>query len=235
VSNQWSPERLDALNRLTTAARLLSTAVHETSNALQVISGNAELAEAQAGEADRVKARVQTIKTQADRAGLRLRGLAALASAPLGGTRTRVDLKQVAERALDLRRYTLSRTRVAVSIEVAGDPTADAVVLADDQALLRVVTNLVLNAEQALAGKAGGAITMRIAADGPCVTLSVADNGPGVPDDRRDRIFLPFENAGQSGCGLAVARWLVEKDGGTLTLAPSHTAGATFVLSLPAA
>src|SRR5262249_43819601 len=48
VSNQWSPERLDALNRLTTTARLLSTAIHETGNALQVISGQAEMIEAQA-------------------------------------------------------------------------------------------------------------------------------------------------------------------------------------------
>ena len=234
MSNQWSPDRLDALNRLTTAARLLSTAIHETSNALQVISGNAELAEAQAGDADKVKARAQTIKAQADRAGLRLRALAALASAPPGGTRARIDLKQVAERALDLRRYTLSRTRIAVSIEVAAEASGGAVALADNQALLRVVTNLVLNAEQALAGKAGGAITMRIAADGPRVTLAVSDNGPGVPDDRRERIFLPFDNAGQSGCGLAVARWVVEKDGGTLTLDATAT-GATFVMSLPAA
>jgi len=37
----WTPERLDALNRLTTVAKLLSTAVHETGNALQVISGHA--------------------------------------------------------------------------------------------------------------------------------------------------------------------------------------------------
>ncbi len=226
MSNQWSPERLDALNRLTTAARLLSTAVHETSNALQVISGNAELAEAQAGDPEKVRTRVQTIKTQADRAGIRLRGLAALSTAPAAGVRGRVDLKQVAERAVDFRRYTLSRARIAVSIEVTGDAT----VLADDNALVRVVTNLILNAEQAMAGKAGAAIALRVAADDSHVTLSVSDNGPGVPDDRREGIFRPFEDGGQAGCGLAVARWLVEKDGGTLTLDASASC-ATFVIA----
>src|SRR5881394_1657663 len=108
----WSPEQLDALNRLTTVARLLSTAVHETGNALQVISGNAEMIEAGAADAAKSGERAHRIKVHADQAGARLQFLAALAN-PDVSPPARLDLRRLAEHAIDLRRYSLNRARVA--------------------------------------------------------------------------------------------------------------------------
>jgi C4-dicarboxylate-specific signal transduction histidine kinase len=229
-SADWPLERLDALNRLTTAARLLSTAVHETSNSLQVMSGNAEMLEAQAGsttaDPEKMRNRAQAIKSHADRAGARLRALSALA-APSPGAKRPVDLRRLAEQAVDLRRYTLARARVAVAIE--GEAVT---VVADDLALTRVLANLVLNAEVALAGQPSPAITVRVALAGAEATVTVADNGPGLAADRGPSLFDPF--VGTAGCGLAVSRFLAEGQGGRLDLDAGHTPGAAFVLGLPA-
>jgi C4-dicarboxylate-specific signal transduction histidine kinase len=226
--SSWSPERLDSLNRLTLVARLLSTAVHETCNSLQIISGNAELVEAQPGEAERARTRAQTIKTHADRAGLRLRALAAL-SAIEPDRRHPLDLRQVAERALDLRRYTLARGHVAVTLEAPG-PVA---VLADDRAVVRILANLVLNAETAMAGQPTRALVVQILEAEGRGRLTVTDTGPGIAPDRVARLFEPFDGDDR-GCGLAVSRWLAERQGGRLTFAPPPAGGAAFVLDLPA-
>ena len=229
-STTWSPERLDALNRLTTASRLLSTAVHETSNSLQVISGNAELIEAQAGQSpdvDKVRGRTQTIKAHADRAGARLRALVALASG-LAPARRPLDLRHVAEQAVDLRRYTLARARVAVMIE--GESAS---VLADELAVTRILANLVLNAEVAITGRPDPKIAIRVATADRVAQLTVTDSGPGVPPARVATLFDPF--VADSGCGLAVCRWLANGQGGRLEFDPRHAGGAAFVLTLPIA
>jgi signal transduction histidine kinase len=231
VSQQssWPPERLDSLNRLTLVARLLSTAVHETSNSLQIISGNAELVEAQAGETERTRTRAQTIKTHADRAGARLRGLVALSTAG-PEMRQLVDLRQAAEEALDLRRYTLARAHVTATIDAAGP----VFVQADERSVIRILANLVLNAETAMAGRPTRVLAVQVGEAGGHGRLTVADTGPGIAADRTSSLFEPFAGA-DGGCGLAVSRWLAERQGGQLTFDPSHTRGAAFVLELPGA
>ncbi len=75
-------------------------------------------------------------------------------------------------------------------------------------------------------------------ANGP--TMSVTDNGPGIPADQRERIFEPFVRLprsprGGTGLGLAIVRRTIESHGGTITCDPSPTGGTRFTLRLPAA
>jgi signal transduction histidine kinase len=74
------------------------------------------------------------------------------------------------------------------------------------------------------------------AGDGaPRLVLTVADEGPGVPPEIRDRLFEPFVTRGKksgTGLGLAVARRFVEDHGGTLELLPEGP-GARFRIALP--
>jgi two-component system sensor histidine kinase KdpD len=71
--------------------------------------------------------------------------------------------------------------------------------------------------------------------------VRVADRGPGVPDDAKERIFEPFQRYGDAprragvGLGLAVARGFVEAMGGTLTAEDTPGGGMTMVLTLRAA
>jgi len=228
MKSPWSSEQLDALNRLTTVARLLSTAVHETGNALQVISGNAEMIEAGAADAAKSVERSHRIKVHADQAGARLQFLAALAN-PDVTPPARLDLRPLAEHAIDLRRYSLNRARVA--IEVSGVPSA--MVRGSETDLVRLMANLVLNAEQAVRNRPNPAIHVRVEATGSAATVGVADNGPGVPVSARESVFEAFAPDRPPGCGLAVARLIAARHGGTLTLDASRAEGARFVLTLP--
>jgi signal transduction histidine kinase len=226
----WSFEQLDGLNRLTTAARLLSTAVHETGNALQVISGNAEMIAAGAADAAKSAERAHRIKVHADQAGGRLQFLAALAN-PDSAPPRNLDLRQLAEHAIGLRRYSLNRARVAIGV----DGAESANVRGSETELVRVLANLVLNAEQAVKERPDPAIQVTVGLTGAAAIVAVTDNGPGVAEDARESVFQPFAPNRPTGCGLAVARWIAERHGGTLQLDAAHTPGAKFVLTLPLA
>lgn len=126
----------------------------------------------------------------------------------------------------------------AVELAVVG--SAQPVIAGFDRELLRqVLVNLCDNAAQAL-GETGGRVTLTIAAgDDGRATVEVADDGPGVPEAIRGRLFDPYVTGrpgeGGSGLGLAIARKILLDHGGDLELAASGPGGTTFRLTLPAA
>jgi two-component system sensor histidine kinase HupT/HoxJ len=102
--------------------------------------------------------------------------------------------------------------------------------------LLLAVLNLIVNAEQALAGRQGGTIRVDLELPDGWVVVRVSDNGPGVDPAVADRLFEPFVTTRSrdesSGLGLAVAKQIAEQHGGTLTLERAD-AGASFALRVP--
>lgn len=111
---------------------------------------------------------------------------------------------------------------------------ADLVVEADRGQLSRVIANLGCNAIEA-----GAKVVTISAAMGVAGTvIEIADDGPGLADGMRERLFKPFAGggrAGGTGLGLAIAREIVHAHGGELSLASSSGAGTVFRLALPAA
>ncbi len=111
-------------------------------------------------------------------------------------------------------------------------------VLADAVLLERIVVNLVGNA---LRHSGSDAPLVSASALGDCVELRVADRGPGIPTEQRERVFQPFQRLGDHdntagvGLGLALSRGLVEAMRGTLTVEDTPGGGVTMVVSLPAA
>jgi signal transduction histidine kinase len=108
----------------------------------------------------------------------------------------------------------------------------------DTTSLAQVVRNLVDNA----ARHADAAIAVAVREAGGQVELSVDDDGPGIPDDQRDRVFERFvrldearvRDAGGSGLGLAIVKEIVTAHGGTVTVAAAAgLGGARFVVRLP--
>ena len=105
--------------------------------------------------------------------------------------------------------------------------------------LQQVLMNLMLNAQQAMAGSSG---TLRLSArKGELgeVELRVSDSGPGIPKEIRNRIFDPFfttKPAGQgTGLGLSVSYGIVKEHGGEIRLESREGGGTTFIINLPAA
>jgi signal transduction histidine kinase len=103
----------------------------------------------------------------------------------------------------------------------------------------QAVLSLVVNALEALAGREGGRVVVGVRRHDGEALLWVEDDGPGVPAEVAERVFdLHFTTKGDgSGIGLHVARAVVERHGGTLTLTrrdgPAAADGARFEISLP--
>jgi len=78
--------------------------------------------------------------------------------------------------------------------------------------------------------------------EGPAVKISVADQGPGIPENMRERVFDRFyrldesrnSDAGGVGLGLAITKWAVEAHGGSVSVSPGANYGALFCMVLPA-
>lgn len=105
--------------------------------------------------------------------------------------------------------------------------------VADRGLLEEVLANLVRNAIEAK----GGAVRVTLSAReaGAEVELSVADDGPGVPESARATLFKPFTTTKRkgNGLGLAICRKIVEEHAGSIALDPTYTAGARFAIRLP--
>ncbi len=126
-----------------------------------------------------------------------------------------------------------------LTISVAAEPGL--AVLGDRVALRRAVANLLTNAVRL--APAGSTIAVEGAPEDAWVRASVADEGPGIPEDQRDLVFQRFwrgdHNAaredGRSGLGLAIVDQIVRDHRGTIQLAPSAAGGSVFTIRLPAA
>jgi two-component system, OmpR family, sensor histidine kinase KdpD len=116
-------------------------------------------------------------------------------------------------------------------------PDGFPLVLADPGLLERVLANLFSNALRY--SPAGRPPELHAALDGSTVRLEVVDHGPGVPDGQKERIFEPFERAGDRhpgvGLGLAVARGFAEAMGGRISALDTPGGGLTIRVTLPAA
>ncbi|GLY54691.1 HAMP domain-containing sensor histidine kinase [Lentzea sp. NBRC 102530] len=210
--------------------RFVADAAHELRTPITGVQAVAEaLVQAPVDSPDRDQMSFLLVR-EARRAGRLVDDLLALAQLDAGYEMQResVDLLGLAEAEV-------ARTRfVAPDFDIAAEGVPVAVV-GDGQRLAQVLANLVDNARQAT-GPTG---TVRIRVD--LTGFTVSDNGPGVPDAERERIFdrlVRLDDArdrrsGGSGLGLAIARGVVRAHGGDLTCEPSAS-GAVFRVRLPA-
>jgi C4-dicarboxylate-specific signal transduction histidine kinase len=146
-----------------------------------------------------------------------------------------LDVNGVVEEVLKLVRSDLVNQGVTAWPDLAPDLP---VIECDRVQLQQVLLNLVLNACDAMAGAEPGARQIKIRTareeDG-AVRISVADRGPGIPPDLRERVFEPFYTTKPQGLGLGltVCRSIVTAHGGRLWSENGQKGGAVFCLSLP--
>ena len=106
---------------------------------------------------------------------------------------------------------------------------------ADSSLLEQAVINLLKNALDASRAGPSPQVELICALADDQVTITVRDNGEGVPPDRLETIFVPFytSRTGGSGIGLSLARQIAQAHGGQLTARNNEDGGATFEMSLP--
>lgn len=124
---------------------------------------------------------------------------------------------------------------VQVSVEDEIDSTVK--VFVDKQMLRKCLDNLVRNAVQAIRAKAKGwrVVVHASELEGGRVAIDVDDDGPGVPEDARDRVFDPYftTRTEGTGLGLAIVKKIVMEHGGTIACDVSPMGGARFRIVLP--
>src|SRR5690606_13285496 len=227
-------ETLHQREKLAALGSLLAGVSHELNNPLSVVVARAVMLEEQGPPATRVAA--ERIRTAAERCARIVRTFLAMArqQTPEPGP---VALNEVVAAALDITGYAVRTSAIDVDVHLAEDIPA---ILADEDQLHQVMLNLIINAQQALQGcplPRSIRIATRFDARAGEIRISVADNGPGIPEPLRARIFEPYFTTKPvgvgTGVGLAVSAGIVEAHGGTLGVECPREGGTVFTIALP--
>lgn len=229
-SGALTPDTLVLLNRATLVMHTVRTAIHEVNNVLQMISSSAEMLSGSPDSPSQTAARVDTILQSTLRGHAILQNVSDLARRDRSGERA-LDVPRLAEQALAMRRYEHNRSGITARLEQRAHRSVR--VRMDPQHLLQILLNLVINAEQAVAGRPTRELRVAITANDE-VEICVSDSGPGVSDgDRLFELLTPSDPQGSTRLGLAACRVILAQYGGSLHLAKA-TSGAAFVVRLPA-
>ncbi|MYX02265.1 MULTISPECIES: sensor histidine kinase [unclassified Streptomyces] len=208
--------------------RFVADASHELRSPIASLRTQLEVAEAHPELLDLPGAVADTVRLQVLAADLLLLARLDAGEKPGGGT---VELGALVREEVSQR----TRDRIAVAVEV---PEGGAFEVNGSRGQLsRVIGNLLDNAQR----HAESSVAVSVAADGRGVRVEVRDDGAGVPEDERERIFERFvrlddarsRDDGGAGLGLAIARDVAARHGGTLTVHRADEGGAAFRLWLP--
>ena len=233
-------ELLRRTERMATLGATLAGVAHELNNPLAAILGFAQLLLKKELDAE-ARLALETIDHEAARAGKIVRALLTLARKREAERRVRLDLNEVVGYIVRTRRYALETHGVRCKTSFDADLPA---ILGDRTQLEQVILNLLNNAEQAIraARDDGGCVYIRTRADGELAVLEIEDDGIGIPDESRERIWDAFwttKGAGAgTGLGLTVVRDIVVGHGGEIIVEHATPlgggCGARFIVRLPA-
>lgn len=221
------------LNRLNTAGQLAAALAHELNQPLAAVSLQAEIASRLlAGTApEEVRTALHEITEQSQRAAAIVRSLREFMR-KVEPQRNAVDLEDVIHTVVHLSSLAAQRSGIALRTQLCERP---AVWSGDRIQLEQVLLNLVQNAFDAIAeaGATDGRVDLCTVRQADWITISVRDNGIGLPK-ARDRIFEPFFSTKSQGMGLglAISQSIVAAYGGQLTVLPNSERGATFAVTL---
>lgn len=221
--------------KLVAMGQLAAGVAHELNTPLGNILGYAQLLERGAEDSPKLSGYARIISEEIQRCSRVMQDLLSFARKDQCSGET-CDLNQLVQELIEtfincrLKRY---------QIEVRLDLVPGRLVVEGACGQLDIVlTNLLINAIHALDKMPAPAIVIQTRFEAPYALISVADNGPGVPAEIRNRLFDPFfstKAVGQgSGLGLSISNAIVAKRGGFIAYDSDYTVGARFLIKLPA-
>lgn len=149
---------------------------------------------------------------------------------------TAVDMCVLVKESVRLASFIVEKRQIQVNMHM---PEKQALVLVDEEMLRRVLANLIDNALKHLPEK--GVLTLQVQSLEMYLQVSVMDNGPGIPEEDRERIFRPFAQTDKErkqrrgyGLGLTFSYQAIEAHNGRIWVeAGDHGVGSKFVFTLP--
>ncbi|MFQ5465051.1 MAG: nitrogen regulation protein NR(II) [Thermodesulfobacteriota bacterium] len=209
---------------------LASGIAHEINNPLAAILG---MAEAIRDEDDvaLIRSYTEDIIQYCANANRIVQELSTYSRSAQSAQKTVLDLSCVMRNSLKMARHSASRFDIRITTELGGGCT----VMANTVEMQQIFVNLIVNAIQAM--ECGGELRLECGREGTFVVATVADTGPGIPEEDLSKIFDPFfttKPVGKgTGLGLYVVYRLVTKHGGSIDVRAGASKGCIFTLRFP--
>ncbi len=225
-------EQLRHADRLATIGQLVAGVTHELNEPLANVLGFAQLAIKDTALSEQVRQDIDKIIDAALHAREVIKRLLMSArDVPL--TKNETNLNSLIEDGLYFLKSRCDKSGIQLVTDLAEQLPE---ILADRSQLMQVLTNLVVNAVQAM--PRGGRLTIKTGADIGSVLLIVEDTGIGMSDDVKKKIFDPFfttKDADQgTGLGLPIVHGIVTSHGGKIEVESEAGSGTRFIIRLPA-
>ena len=242
TERQRHDELLRRSERMASLGTTLAGVAHELNNPLAAVMGFAQLLLKKPWPAED-RAALETINHEAIRSATIVKDLLTMARKRDSDRRTVTDVNDIVGYIVGTRRYQLETAGIVCTVQL--EPNLP-LVRGDRAQLEQVMRNLLNNAEHALRARIDGdrqgnppQIKLRTRHDAQDVIIEVEDNGPGVPENTRMRIWDPFwttKDEGEgTGLGLAVVHAIVVEHGGHVSVSDAVASGARFEVKLPIA
>ena len=226
-----SRERREREERLSTIGQFLSGVLHDLKTPMTVLSGYAQLM-AREDDRDTREQYAELVARQVDLISAMTRETLAFARGDRKLWVRKVYLHKFFEEVADQLRKELDERRVDVDLDLRDKGVAHF----DAHKIQRAIHNLARNAAEAIGASEGRfVITVDRHSDDGALVLSFTDDGPGIPDEMRERLFAPFATHGKAegtGLGLAIVRRIVEDHEGTIDVR-SEPGETIFTITLP--
>ncbi|WP_181180420.1 PAS domain S-box protein [Mesorhizobium sp. B1-1-7] len=228
-------EKLHQNEKMAAMGSLLAGVSHELNNPLAVVVAQSTLLHEFASD-PQTKVRAEKVRAAAERCGRIVKSFLSMVRLhPAAQAET--DLNQVIRAALEVTAYGARSSGIIIDTDFAAGPL---LAMADADHVTQVAANFLINSQHALAGVAGDRLikvrTFRGDLGKP--GFSVEDNGPGVPEAIRSRIFESYFTTKPvgvgTGIGLSISKSIIERHNGSVWFEEVLPRGARFVVQLPA-
>jgi two-component system sensor histidine kinase PilS (NtrC family) len=218
--------------KMATIGEMAAGIAHELRNPLAAISGAVQLLDRESQEDSVNKRLFGIILRESDRLDATIHEFL-LFSKPVDPKKEWFSLRALAQEALE----TLSQDpewnpTLILDLEIAPDLEC----WGDPQLIRQVLLNLIANSANACRNMEKGRILLRVEEiPEAAMVLEIVDNGPGIPEDFREKIFEPFFTTRETGTGLglAIVRQIVQSHGGEISLRDGQPQGTIFTVRLP--
>jgi signal transduction histidine kinase len=234
AAHREAEKRLRVTERLRAIGEMAASIVHDLKTPIQAILTAAEaLAQEDLSKEERGNC-CHTINEQVQRMVTLTQQVLEFAKGEIRISASMIDLIHFCNDTINSFKATLAGTSVTVNFTYTLNGGVSPSVILDSEKIWRVLTNLMNNARNAM--PYGGEITVRLMMNREVIRFEVIDNGQGIPEMVRDRIFEPFVSEGGfkgTGLGLAIVRQIVKAHGGTVAFETAEGDGTTFIVTLP--